>query len=129
MIKELKHIPVGGVFFLPQYPGNVYRHNGKGKAEFVEHRLNNAWRGHPLTMGDQRLVATDVFDEYETCLDCGNPIEWPSIKPGLCHTCQFTRTPECWCGKPVAYNIGLCEECARESGAVLPDETLDLSIL
>lgn len=100
MIKQLKEIPLGGVFYLPQHPGNVYRHVSHGtKAEFVEHRLGNTYRGCEIAMYPQQLVATDSDDN---CLE-----------------------PCTLCGAPISYNVGLCSPCY----ALVNDETFDHSLL
>jgi hypothetical protein len=91
MIKQLKEIPVGGIFYLPQHPGNVYRHVSHGtKAEFVEHRLGNQYKGHELTMYPQQLVATEASDYFCCSLcDVAIPLQADFCLP--CHALVYDQ--------------------------------------
>ena len=87
MITTIRKLNAGATFYLPQHPGNAYRLLPGGKAEFIRHRLNNAWVGCQVTVGVDQLVATDPSDPVPpTCLCC----EKPAVEDDLCFSCALT---------------------------------------
>lgn len=86
MITTLRKLNPGMTFYLPKYPGNAYRLLPGNRAEFIQHRLNNAYVGCQITTSPDMLVATSPDDPPPPdCLCCGRP----AVEDDLCQPCLW----------------------------------------
>lgn len=86
MITTIRKLNAGATFYLPQYPGNAYRLISGNKAEFIRHRLTNAYVGCQITVSPDQQVATDPSDPPPPdCLCCGRP----AVREDMCDPCYW----------------------------------------
>lgn len=93
-----RKLNLGQTFYLREYPGNVYRSVGNGRAEFVEHRSNPEYRGCQVPIGDEQEV--DLRPGIK------EPRQ-PRRSFALRHLCAL-------CGATVRPSLELCEDCGGE---------------
>jgi hypothetical protein len=86
-----RYLNLGQTFWLPQYPGNKYRWEGKGEASFVEHRLGPQYRGYKVTIGAHQPVVLSPPTADDLCW-CGSPVCPEST--GLCTKCHDEQSRE-----------------------------------